>query len=902
MATGVVREVPGIDGDLARLVALYERMVVEDRGQVVFVAGDEGSGRSALLHWLTDELARVEPRATVLAGGFQDARYVAWDEQTLAPRVSALVDRTISIGEPAATLAGNFLPLAGLLGQALSASKAALDLAQTMVGDHETPDLSVLMPRVLRGLCEDGPVVCIADDADQAPGGWWADLVLLFARHIARDLPLLLILAVDGPPQLGVHDEDEPDALFVARALTREGLACWHPLTRVTAEELQRWTGPAMPEVVRELLEVTGGRADWTAQLWRDWQRRRVIDQTTDDLRWRFVAGRERAMDEVEDLLGARLKVLIGTDDLNALELARRLLCCAALEGSQFTADAIALALGRGRDEVIDNLDDTLVWDEERPVGLVIDAGSLAASDETGERCLWRYRFRAKLDWLTLRHHGLTDGERHYLSLALARAMQTLYGGEARRVAMTLARLYETAGHVDEARYYRHMGEIRVSREVALWRARNVLSSPDPEQRFERRRASRILLAAAHALFHSGPFDDGLDFASTAHRLADQQRDQALALYSSGAARIHLGDIPLARRDLDRARELYRELGKRRGEVHTRHELARIDSMQGDYEKARTEFLAVLEMCRELGDRPVEVHSRHELARIDSMQGEYEKARTEFLAVLGMWRELGDRHGEVHARRELACIDSKQGEYEKARTEFLAVLGMWRELGDRHGEAYSRRQLARIDSMQGEHEKARTEFLAVLEMCRELGDRHGEAHTRYELARIDSKQGEHEKARTEFLAVLNMCRELGDRPAEAHTRRQLARIDSMQGEHEKARTEFLAVLEMDRELGDRHGEAHTRYELARIDSMQGEHEKARTAFLAVLEMFRELGDRPAEAHTRHDLANIDLIHGEYEKARTECLAVLELRRDLGDRHGEAATLATIARIDEAALG
>src|ERR1700730_17765880 len=98
-----------------------------------------------------------------------------------------------------------FLPLAGLLGQAMSASKAGLELAETMLGERDRPDLSVLMPRVLRGLCEEGPVVCVVDDADQAPGGWWADLVLLFARRIARDLPLLLILAVDGPPELGAH-------------------------------------------------------------------------------------------------------------------------------------------------------------------------------------------------------------------------------------------------------------------------------------------------------------------------------------------------------------------------------------------------------------------------------------------------------------------------------------------------------------------------------------------------------------------------------------------------------------------------------------------------------------------------------------------------------------------------
>jgi energy-coupling factor transporter ATP-binding protein EcfA2 len=111
VAIGVVREVPGLDGDLARLVALYERMVAEGRGQVVFVAGDEGSGRSALLRCLAGELAGRKPRATVLAGGFQDAAYIAWDQDTLAPKVTVLLDRALSIG--AGRYAGWQLPAVG---------------------------------------------------------------------------------------------------------------------------------------------------------------------------------------------------------------------------------------------------------------------------------------------------------------------------------------------------------------------------------------------------------------------------------------------------------------------------------------------------------------------------------------------------------------------------------------------------------------------------------------------------------------------------------------------------------------------------------------------------------------------------------------------------------------------
>jgi tetratricopeptide (TPR) repeat protein len=737
MSIGAACELPGLDRELSRLIALYERMVVEGRGQVVFVAGDDGSGRNALVRYLAAELSRSRSRAMVLAGGFQDATYVAWDQAKPSPRVKVLLDRALSAGESAAGLAGNFLPLVGLFGQAVSASKAVLELAEGMIGEHGRPDLSVLMPRVLRRLCEDGPVVCVVDDADRAPGGWWSDLVLLFARRIARDLPLLLVLGVDGPQQLGAHEDDEPDALFVARTLTGGGLAQWHPMTALTAEDLSQWTGPATPNVLRVLLEVTGGRADWIAQLWGDWQRRLVVDQTPDDLRWQFTDGYERAVDEVEDLLEERLRNLIDASDLNALEGARRLLCCGALEGREFTAEAVAVALGRDRDEIIDRIDESLVKDDAHTDGLVVETNSVLVNDETGKRTLWRYRFAAELDWWTLRHHGLSDGEQRDLSLRLAHAMSTLYSKEAHRFAPTLARLYKVSGDVDKARYYRHMSEIQVGREVVLWRAGNTLSSADPEGCFERRRATQILLAAAVELFHVGPFNDGLEFALAAHRLADQTRDQALALYYSGVAWSHLGDFPPAGRDLGRALELQGELGDRLGEANTRHALANIDYKHGEYEKARTEYLTVLELRRELGDRQGEAYARHGLASIDYKHGEYEKARIEFLAVLELRRELGDRHGEANTLHELANINFVQSKYEKARIEFLAVLELRRELGDRHGEAYARHELASIDYKRGEHEKARIEYLAVIELQRELGDRRGEAATLAAIANVN---------------------------------------------------------------------------------------------------------------------------------------------------------------------
>ncbi len=728
------RDVPGRDGDLAALIAAYEALARgSGGGRTVFVSGDAGSGRTDLLRMLAVAARRADPPATVLAGGFHDERFVAWGEDgPPAAKVMRVVESVVSLAEV-------MLPYAALLGLLLSKSKAAGALVRDLFARGERHDPTELLPRLLCALCAEGPAVCLVDDADRAPDGLWADLLLGMGGRIASDWPLLLVLALDGPARLGDHDDGESDSLYVARCLRDDGVADWHPLAAVELGELEHWTGAAAPDVLRALLDVTGGRAAWAAQLWRHWRASGVVVQDDDrDPCWRFARdGRARAADPVEDVLGRQRMIELVGDDTRALREARQLLVCAALEGRRFTAEGVAVALHRDREEVNDLLDEQLARDEDHPLGLVVEDGSVEVDDETGRRTLWRYRFAAELDWLTLsRHHGLTDARRSERAGELARALSERYGGQAHRIAHALARLFTLAGDSGSARHFARMADNGVSREVILWRARTVLDAPDPHDHASRRRASQLLIAAATELYHSGPFTDGLRFAEAAHRLAPLRGDQAEALRLTGHHQGVLGVHEQARESLLSARQLFGELGDRRLEASARHELAWMDVLQGNHDEARAELTRVLALFRELGDRHSEAATRHELARVDVAQGNYGEARAELTRVLALVRELGDRHGEAATRHELARVDVAQGNYGEARAELTRVLALHRELGDRHGEAVTRHELARIDIAQGDDE-ARAEITRVLALYRDLGDRNGEAFVLDDLAALD---------------------------------------------------------------------------------------------------------------------------------------------------------------------
>ncbi len=646
----------------------------------------------------------------------------------------------------------------------LSKGEATVELVRAIFSRRERLGPTQLLPRLLREMGKEGPIVVIVDDADRAPGGLWGDIVLRLAETAASDVPLMLVLAIDRPEQLERHEDDEPESLFVARRLRGRALARWHPLGPVDMEVLEAWTGPVAPGVLRRLHDVTGGRAAWTARLWEHWQQAGVVVAPGDaEPAWAFAPdGLARTLDPVDDVLGRRLAELVGGEDADALDHVFELLAHAALEGREFTADAVAAALGRDRDEVIDLLDDKLILDDEHPGGLVREAGSLSLDGGTGKRHLWLYRFDPELDWWTLHHRGLAAGQRRAGALALARAIERAYGAEVPRAAGPLARLYEQGGDAAAARRVRRMADGGTDPLVMAWRANAVIEAPDPDGRPERRRASRILLTAAAGLSTSGPHHDGLSFAQRAYRLAPLRHDRAEARFLSGVHRFKLGEYGEARTELNLALALYRELNDRKGEADTRAALALIDTRRGDNAAARLELSFVLEIYREIADRDGEAATRHSLAGLYHGEGLLDAAHSELTDVARFLHDAGDRQGEADTLQRIARLEMEQGNFDAARDRLIETLELYVQLGDRHGEADVRHNLARIELELGDADGARREFMRVLSAYRELGDRVGEAATRHSLASIAIEQGVWDKAKRELTRVFELGHELED--------------------------------------------------------------------------------------------------------------------------------------------
>lgn len=899
-------------------------------GATVFVAGQEGSGRTALLDSFVADVAGGHSAPLVLSGSFESGEY--------APR-NGLGDRLKkagSLAESALTVAGPLHPMVAIAAQLAAGSKAARKALATLVAKSKREHPIVLVPELLRRAAQaEGPVVCAIDDADRSSQAWWSDLMLSLARQVAVDLPLLLVFAVEGPGELGDHAPDEPPGLFVARQLVGDGLAEWQPLRGQASAEVAAWIGPADPAIPRQITEIAGGRASWTADIWDEWRRDGVVRE--DDDGWSLAAEASAGLGPVSHLLGRRLQRALGEESLPQLAVAQQLLACAALEGRVFTADALALVLEQEPDEVIDFLDDHLSGGAEGTLGLVEELPTLSVTDEGGVRHLRRYRFRAELDWLVSRHYGFPgQQQREQRALSLAGALMSLYGAAAGQVALAAAELFELGGQPENARNVRRIHNVTTDRETMLFRARQALGTPGDAAAAERNRAAEILVAGAVALYNSGPWPDGLRFCEAAIQLADVRSVESRAYYYGAWFRFHVEDVSGARKYLERALADAEAEADRSGIADALHQIANVDLTERRFPEAEDGYRKVLRIREAEADHEARSRVHEALGDLSHRKEDYPAARARYEIAAGIAEEIGDRRSWANTRFRIARIEFEDGEVDACRKALGEVIPILREFGIRQTEIGALSLLSDAEYASDRFEQAHGAAARALEISREIGnpdeaslfhrlatvewtlDRPQEARSAYRAAIASAeREGEHEsvlmssralvslefesenwgEARRILDRALKIAVAVGARFEEVEAHRLLAKLLYLEDRTEEARRAFLQVLPMQQGLGDEEGEGTVHRHLGAIAYDGDDFEAADHHLTRALEILARVGDAEGEAIAGMYMGALELGRGEVDQGRQRLRRTLELQRQLGDTEGEASTLQLLAEVD-----
>jgi tetratricopeptide (TPR) repeat protein len=721
------------ESELAQLDRLLSQALA-GRGQVAFITGDPGQGKTALAREFARQAREKHPELVTASGNcnaytgigdpylpFREILELLcgdiespWETRAISRENAIRLWHCLPLAVQALVESGRNLVDVFIIGDTLTRRLADLPAWQergnwlpklerlvqhkaTMPADPNFQQAALFeqYSRVLQAIARQRPLLLILDDLQWADNG---SINLLF--HLGKRIEgsRILILGAYRPSELALGRGGERHPLApIVNELKRQYGEVQIELGKGSGRRFVDAFVDSEPNRLGEefratLARVTGGHPLGTVELLRDMQERGGLER---DREGRWVEGRELDW----DALPARVEAVIAERIERLDPTQRQVLKVASVEGETFTAEVVAHLLGADEREVVRQLG--RLEREYRLVGAQgirrLDTGLKSAK---GTQRLSLYRFRHILFQRYL-YNGLADAERAYLHEDVGTALEVLYGERAGEIAAQLAWHFQEAAITKKTvDYLGQAGE----------QAHQRYASEEAMDYFRR----------ALALLEDGPPDASLQQAAIElyESLGDvleftDQSDEARTAYQNA-----LASLPAQ----DRIREgrLHRKTG------NTWLVPRRFENAMQAYDKAETA----------LGQEPAEAASEWWQVWVD-----IQMARTNVHYFQGETRELTrlvetirpvvEQHGTPLQRADfflrLILMNNLRDRFivsEQTLTLSRAYLEAAQELGSLSRIAHARFVLGFNLLWRGVFDEAEEQMKAALELSVRIGNRY----------------------------------------------------------------------------------------------------------------------------------------------------------------------------------
>jgi predicted ATPase len=737
--------------ELAKLGTFLSRTLA-GQGQVCFVTGEPGSGKTALLREFARQ-AQERNRELITATGncnaqtgigeaFLPCREVLDEltggtpagtsgdanasENALRVRKVLAKSGTILL-EVAPVLIGTLIPpaaLAAKLGKIVADQiKIAAKIEALAAGKPAKPQFDkpeIDQARIfeqytsfLRTFAAEQPLLLVLDDLH------WADassLSLLF--HLSRRIEQSRIMLIGAyrPEETGVVQAGAESALDklqaelkryfgeIVIAVDQEDEASARAFVDACVDAEPNRLGfdfrralyahtAGNPLFVMEILHHLREKGLLVKDAQGEWVQAGPVD-------WETLPAR------VEGVVEERLQRL-GKDG-------RETLTVACVEGGTFTAEVVARVGSRDERETVRRLSGEMSKQHR-----LVEAADVL---RLGSKRLSRYRFRHSLFQKYL-YESLDQVELSYLHEDIGSALETFYTDQLDDVAVELAWHFSIAG-LDQkaARYHRLAGELAVARYAHKEAVDHFTSALALIPESDTAARCEILLARERVYDWLGLRDEQ---ASDLDKLEKCARAQ-VALRRAEHARL-TGNYAAALAFVEQAVDEASAAGDQGSEARAYATWGRILLNQGLYQEA-PEWLEMAAALAERANSPaIGAQAVHDLGNAAFSRGNHPEALEHFLRADRMCRDLGDARGQVNALLMIGTVRGSLGDYSGARRSLEEALTLCRAIGWRHGETYILGNLGTALLDLGDFEAARTYHQQALAICRDVQDREGES-------------------------------------------------------------------------------------------------------------------------------------------------------------------------------
>lgn len=578
--TSAAAPLVGRGAELQRL-AEHWRLALSGQRQIVFLSGEAGIGKTAIVERLLAHLRTADP--DLLAGCGQNAH--ASNPGEAYRCVLEVLDQLCRLdrGARVLELLAQWAPswLAQTANLLTDAERAGLDARSAGITPlRKQRELIDALERLSAEL----PLVLVLEDLH------WSDaptieLLQLLARQPASMRLLLVCTFRPVDAIVSQHPVNE-----LKRKLIAQGRASELMLAHLHAADVAEYLAQRFPDRAelrdchRLLHRRTEGLPLFVVQLAAALQNEKIAAVPA----------------LIDELVPSGLLEFIEMQAANLPQAEQQLLDAAGVEGLEFTTAGIAAALGIDESEV-EVLCDRL----SRSGRFVEDRGLAIWPDGTAGG---RYAFRHAL-YQTVFHRRLSAGRRRQMHLALAQRIEAAFGERVHEVAADLARHYESAQQPSKAAQHHLLAGERALQHCVpqsavfhLQRALELLPAPSDDRDGQARELALHLQLGGALIATRGYTAPAVEQAFlSAERLARDMGDQAsLATAQWGLFLFHAirAEFPAARVFGERLLALA-DLNPRDSllQLQARLALGATLLFQGELDAAREQLERGLEFC-----------------------------------------------------------------------------------------------------------------------------------------------------------------------------------------------------------------------------------------------------------------------------------------------------------------
>ncbi|MFN7971816.1 MAG: tetratricopeptide repeat protein [Acidobacteriota bacterium] len=785
-------------------IAELERSVSQSAGDIVFIGGESGVGKTRMMLEVMAIAARKG--ATVIAaqcaregGPLAPARPVLQAVAEICAREGPAEARRLLGGR--AAILGAFEPA---LADGSSVAELPPDLARER--------LFVSLADTFGALASRGPLAWLIDDVP-----WGDGLTLGFLEHLARRSPPLPLVVI------AAYRREEAGRLASMLAMDRVRQVALERLTAAAVGEMvaDMMALPAAPERLAAFLAgQSEGNPFFVAEYLRAALARDLIVR---DPEGRWIVGKDEG--ELETAAYAELP-LPGTlravilDRLEEIDAGpRALLEISATVGRDLDLRVLAGAFAAarlGENALLEALE-ILVRRQ-----IVEEGGSRDyrfLHDKIREVAYERIDPARRKEVHRLAAEGmgaLPAAEREDASIASHRERageaalaRPLYLAAARAAAAKYA-------HEDAERWYRAAIRTSAPGSAELAAVQNELGDRVLQRRGRsaealelHRQAHALALSLGSArdegasLKHMGECESVLGRKDEARSLllaavACFERTGELpacagALSSLGSFQLRQGRISEAIAAFERALAIWRDLRNRAGIGRVLANLAVALKEKGARDEALAALSEAIAIHREVGDRPAEGNALLAIGVIAREDHRIDDCLAAYQGALAIYRETGSSREEAVVTGNLASVLRDRGRQDESIAMLESVLGLLQRFGDQHSRSFMLVNLGNAYNDAGRHEEALDAQRTAIEIARTIGNRRAETYAHSAMGTSWQGLGRPDLAEESLVEALAQAEAQDDQPFVGYVLLQLASLDRARGMTRRALDRLAAA-------------------------------------------------------------------------------------------------------------